>query len=403
VKAESAIVSTPVRQGFGTRFLHPAILATASTHLVVDSYANIYAPLVPLLTPRLDLSLAMVGTLAMALQLASSLSQLAFGTLADRWRPRVLLLVGPIVCVIVMSMIGLAWSPLVLALVLIVGGLGNASFHPPAAALVYRLADHRKGLAMSIHITCGSIGQSLAPMLFVPAIVALGWHWSWLVAIPGLIALTFTLRGLPPVAPVPRADRQSFRALVPYAKPLGILFAVIVLRTMTASAFALFMPVTLNRQGLTIAEGSQAVSMYLFLSSIGSFAGGPLADRFAPKRVILLSLIVAVPFLAAASFLTGWKLAMLASIGGLLLQSTLPVNVTYGQQLAPVSAATVSSLMMGFAWGTGSLMAPVVGIMADRVGLGPALFTISLAPLVAAALASTLPHTTTPREERLTS
>ena len=43
------------------------------------------------------------------------------------------------------------------------------------------------------------------------------------------------------------------------------------------------------------------------------------------------------------------------AIGGFFLQSTLPVNVMFGQALAPVSAATVSSLMMGFAWGTGGL------------------------------------------------
>lgn len=360
--------------------------------MVVDAYANMYAPLLPLLIPRLGLSLTMAGALAMALQMASSVSQLGFGTLADRWRPRVLLLAGPLVCVVVMSAVGMAGSPLVLAMVLLVGGLGNAAFHPPAAALVYRVSDHRKGLAMSVHITGGSIGQSLAPIIFVPAIVALGLHWSWLVALPGLVALAFPLRMLPPVAPVPRADRQPFRALAPYAKPLGVLFTVIVLRTMTASAFATFMPVTLTRQGLTLAEASFAVSTYLFCSSIGSFVGGPLADRFGPKRVILLSLVIAVPFLAVAPFLTGWKLAILASVGGLLLQSTLPVNVTYGQQIAPVSAATVSSLMMGFAWGTGSLMAPLVGLMADRVGLSLALLTISMAPLLAAALALMLPE-----------
>lgn len=362
--------------------------------MVVDSYATIYAPLLPLLIPRLGLSLAMAGVLAMALQIASSVSQLAFGTIADRWRPRALLLAGPLVCVIVMSVIGVAWSPLVLTMVLIVGGLGNAAFHPPAAALVYRVSDHRKGLAMSVHITGGSIGQSLAPIIFVPAIAVLGLRWSWLVALPGLVALAFTLRMLPPIAPVARADRQPFSALAPYAKPLGVLFAVIVLRTMTASAFAIFMPVTLTRQGMSLSEASVAVSVYLFCSSIGSLAGGPLADRFGPKRVILLSLLVAVPFLAVAPFLTGWKLATLAAVGGLLLQSTLPVNVTYGQQIAPVSAATVSSLMMGFAWGTGSLMAPIVGLMADRVGLSLALLTVSAIPLVAAALASTLPNPT---------
>lgn len=391
MSSDQASVETPRTTAFGALRLHPAILATASTHMVVDAYANMYTPLLPLLIPRLGLSLTMAGALAMALQMASSMSQLGFGTIADRWRPRVLLLAGPLLCVVIMSLVGVAWSPLALVIVLVAGGLGNAAFHPPAAALVYRVSDHRKGLAMSVHITGGSIGQSLAPIVFVPAIAALGLHWSWLVALPGLVALAFTLRLLPPVEPVSRGDRQPFSALLPYARPLGVLFTVIVLRTMTSSAFATFMPVTLTEQGLSLAEASFAVSAYLFCSSIGSFVGGPLADRLGPRRVILWSLIVAVPFLAAAPFLTGWKLAILAAVGGLLLQSTLPVNVTYGQQLAPVSAATVSSLMMGFAWGTGWLMAPLVGLLADHVGLTYALVAISTVPLAAAALASTLP------------
>ena len=76
--------------------LHSAIWATASTHFVVDCYGNMYAPLLPLLIPQLGLSLKTVGVLAMCFQLASSVSQLGFGTLADRWRPRVLLIGGPI-------------------------------------------------------------------------------------------------------------------------------------------------------------------------------------------------------------------------------------------------------------------------------------------------------------------
>lgn len=389
--SDSAIASAPRKTAFGALALHPAIVAAASTHFIVDGYTNIYAPLLPLLIPRLGLSLTMAGALAMALQMATSVSQLGFGALADRWRPRVLLVAGPLLSVLVMSVIGMTWSPLSLAAVLVIGGLGGAAFHPPAAALVYRVSDHRKGLAMSVHITGGSLGQSMAPIVFVPAIAALGLHWSWLVALPGLAALALTLRLMPPVAPVPHADRQPFSALKPYARPLALLFLIVVLRTMTASAFSTFMPVALTRQGMSVGQASLAVSAYLFFSSIGGFVGGPLADRFGPKRVILLSLIAAIPFLAVAPFLHGWQLAGMAGFGGLLLQSTLPVNVTYGQQLAPVSAATVSSLMMGFAWGTGALMAPVVGLMADRVGLSWALLAMTAALLVAATLAAMLP------------
>ena len=72
------------------------------------------------------------------------------------------------------------------------------------------------------------------------------------------------------------------------------------------------------------------------------------------------------------------------SIGGFLLQSTLPVNVTFGQMIAPISAATVSSLMMGFAWGTGGLSVPFVGMLADRIGIESALVVMAFMPLLAA-------------------
>ena len=70
----------------------------AATHFAVDGYSNIYAPLLPLLIPRLGLSLAAAGTLTMCFQIAASVSQLGFGHVADRWRPRVLLVAGPVVC-----------------------------------------------------------------------------------------------------------------------------------------------------------------------------------------------------------------------------------------------------------------------------------------------------------------
>ena len=165
-----------------------------------------------------------------------------------------------------------------------------------------------------------------------------------------------------------------------------------VLRTLTSAGFATFMPVLLTSQGMSIAHASLAGTCYLLVSGVGGFAGGPLADRFGPRRVILVSLISSVPFMVAASQLTGWWFTAAISIGGLLLQSTLPVNVTYAQMLAPVGAATVSSLMMGFAWGVGSVMVPVVGLLGDVLGLPTALLCISGVPLLAAALAAQLPE-----------
>ena len=180
--------------------LHPSIWKIASTHVVVDAYTNIYAPLLPLLIPRLDLSLATAGTLAMCFQMANSVSQLGFGALADRWRPQALVIAGPLLAVLALSMIGLATTPVILGAVLVLGGLGGAAFHPPAAALVYKLADQRnKATAMSAHLSGGSLGFSLAPIMFAPFVAAMGLGYSPLIMIPGLIALSWTLRQVPPI------------------------------------------------------------------------------------------------------------------------------------------------------------------------------------------------------------
>ena len=371
--------------------LHPSIWKLASTHVVVDAYTNIYAPLLPLLMPALGLSYAAAGTLAMCFQLANSVSQLGFGALADRWRPRVLVMAGPLAAVLILSLVGLATSPFMLGAILVLGGFGGAAFHPPAAALVYRMADHRKGLAMSAHLSGGSLGFSFAPVLFAPFIAAMGLPWSPLIMIPGLVALSFTLRHVPEMPLPPAHERSTLDTLRPAAVPLTLLYFTIVLRTVTSYGFMTFAPPLLTEQGFTIGEASTAVSLYLFTSGIGGFVGGPLADRFGARRVILWSLVAAVPFMAVAPRLSPFGFTALLAVGGLLLQSTLPISVTFAQTFVKGGAATVSSLMMGFAWGMGSLFVPLIGASADRFGIEQTLVVLAFVPLLAACLAWRLP------------
>jgi FSR family fosmidomycin resistance protein-like MFS transporter len=379
--------------------LHPTILLMSCAHMMVDGYGNIYAPLLPLLIPRLDLSLAAAGTLTMLYQLAASVAQVGFGHLADRWKPRVLVMAGPVLSVSILSLVGLATSPLMLGVILVVGGLGAAAFHPPAAALAHKLSGSRPGLAMSVYITGGTLGFSLGPLMFAPFAERFSLEWTPILAVPGLAVVAFFLSRVPPIE-IAHGSAGGFRTLRPYAKPLGLLYTIVVLRTMTAIAFSTFVPVMLTRRGMSVASAGATVALYLFASGVGGFFGGAAADRWGPKRVIALSLVAATPFLIAAPFLHGTAFAVMLAVGGFFLQSTLPVNVMFGQSIAPVSAATVSSLMMGFAWGTGGLSVPLAGLVADRIGIERTLVCLAFVPLLAAALTAPLPSSTRSVEPR---
>ncbi|MCK5245500.1 MFS transporter, partial [Candidatus Bipolaricaulota bacterium] len=77
-------------------------------HLLNDGFAGFLAPLLPLLIERLDLSFAMAGLLGTTLILMNSLLQPGLGHMVDRVQRPWLVIIGPLLTVIAMSLIGRA-------------------------------------------------------------------------------------------------------------------------------------------------------------------------------------------------------------------------------------------------------------------------------------------------------
>jgi MFS transporter, FSR family, fosmidomycin resistance protein len=369
----------------------PAVFALSGMHLVNDIFGNIYAPLLPIFILRLDLSLATAGVLAMALQVAGSIAQLVFGPLADRWRPRLLAVTGPVVTVVALSLAGLATSPLMLGVILVVGSLGSAAFHPTAAALIHRVGGDRRGTAMSVHVTGGAIGNGIAPTIFSAWAQYVGIAWTPLLALPGVAVLAGLRRNVPDIRPDHRIGGAGFAALRPYARPLGLLWLVVVVRTVVAIGLSVFLPVLMTTRGFSVAEAGLAVTGYLIAGSLGGLVGGPAADRLGARRVIAGSLALSAPLLAGALWLPGLAALPVLMAGGFFLGSTLPVNIAYAHAIAPVATGAVSSLMLGAAWGVGGMAVPLVGVAGDAVGIAIALQGLAILPLVGALLTLALP------------
>jgi FSR family fosmidomycin resistance protein-like MFS transporter len=368
------------------------VLALSATHGVNDVFMNIYAPLLPMFILRMDLSLTAAGVIAAAIQIAGSFAQLVFGPLADRWRPRMLAVIGPLLAVGVTSLAGLATTPLMLGTILVIGCLGSAAFHPTAAAMVNRIGGARRGTAMSLHVTGGAMGNAIAPMLFAPYVAAFGLSRTPWLALPALVLLYGIMRGVPDVRLSRRGAPVGFGALRPYAMPLALLWSAVVVRTMVAIGYSTFLPVLMTRRGMSISEAGFAVGAYLVSGSIGGLAGGPFADRFGPRRVIAWTLAASVPLLLAALVVPGVPGLLLLAAGGFFLGSTLPVNIAYAHAIAPVATGAVSSLMLGVAWGVGGLAVPLVGMIGDAVGLQSALLMLGVLPALAALLTLRLPE-----------
>jgi FSR family fosmidomycin resistance protein-like MFS transporter len=364
-------------------------------HLLNDGFSSFFAPLLPLLIDRLDLSLTLAGLLGTIRIVTNSLLQPGLGHIVDRAQRPGLVIVGPLLTVIAMSLIGRAGSLPALLVIMLVAGIGTAFFHPAAASLVAAEGGRRRGLLMAFFSSGGTLGGAVAPLAIIGFVEA--WSLSatpWLALVGFAILAGFAIplwRGLPPNS---RASRPKSGSN-PLPGRLVLLWFVIVLASTCSTAFSSFLAVLVVDRGGSTFIGAAAISVYLFAGAAAGFLAGNLSDRLGRKRIIVASQLVATPFLLL--FLFGPKSLLLPAIAlaGVFGLSSTPVGVVAAQECVPGRTGLVSGLVMGLAWGVGGVALTPIGWLADTYGLVRVMGVVALLPLAAAALMLFFPRRTT--------
>ena len=327
---------------------------------------------------------------------SSSVMQPVYGLLSDRLHTRAFTVLAPAVAGIFISALGLAPNYTAILLLVALGGAGIASFHPQGSALAVGGAGVRAARAMAIFVSAGTLGMALGPSYFTAVVTRTGFENAAWAAVPGVLVTTALIWFLPraPVRSTFRVDGGlNWGELYTVRKPLLVLYFLVFIRSIVQITYAQLLPLYLHRErGFSLQKASLLLSIYLACGAIGGFAGGHLADRFGGRRIIMISMLGSVPFLAMFFAASGVLSALGLALAGLVLLFTVPVNVVMAQKLVPRQAGTVSALMMGFSWGmAGMVFIPLTGWAADRVGLHAALASLAAFPLLGFALAMLLP------------
>ena len=358
-------------------------------HSMVDLYSSIIATLQPLLIERYALSLTQVGIIGGVFLFSSAVTQLFFGMLSDRVHSRMFAVLSPGIAGVILSSLLFASGFPMLLLLAFLGGLAVAAFHPFSTKEASVAGGQRRGLAVAIFVSCGTLGLSAGPAFFSTVIEWAGADSLGLAAIPALVVSVILFWKLPPPSSAGGKRRGvDFALLKHYWKPLTFHYVFVVLRSIVQVGLVQFLTVYLyTDRGFTFRETSLALTVCLFSAAAGSFLGGGLADRIGGPKVMVVSMAGATPFLALFVATTGWVSLVSLFIGGTFLLLTIPVIVVMAQELIPSQAATVSGLMMGFAWGVaGMIFVPLIGWTADRVGLEPVFWVLACLPLLGLAL-----------------
>ena len=363
-------------------------------HLFIDLYASALSTFQPVLGEKYGLNLTQAGILGGLLVFSSSVMQPAYGVLSDRFQTRMFSALAPAMAGLFISSLGLAPSYGWMIAMVMLSGVGVASFHPQATARATLGLPGNRGRWMAIFISSGTLGLAIGPTYFSTFLTHLGLSRTWWAAIPGVAMTVLLLSGPDSTPPAHARHKFDLAPLKAVWKPLTVLYFLVVIRSIVQVVYTQFLPLYLHRErGFSLTSASLTLTLYLACGAIGGFAGGNLADRFGGRRVIMISMAGCVPFIALFFLGTGpWSLLGLA-ISGLMLLFTLPVNVVMAQELAPSQSGTVSALMMGFAWGmAGLIFIPLTGWAADHFTLRYSLAALGLFPVIGFVLSCKLPR-----------
>ncbi len=375
-----------------------ALLILGFGHFVNDLHTSTLYPLLPLIARRLNLSEAEIFWLAPILNVTSSLMQPVYGFLADRYTRRAFAIAGPAIAGSFISLIGVATSYKMLLLFLILGGIGNGAFHPQGAALASRVTEHRRRLALSLFSSSGTLGFALGPLIITAIVAATDLTRTYLLMPLGWTAALLLFRYSPkenPQDPSP-SERGALTNLLATLRevwrPMLSLYVITVSRSALYVTINSYMPFILTQRGYSLRETGGALTAYLLAGACGSFFGGAFAERFG-GRWLTLGTGILVPVFLTVAVLTQGSVSVAALIaGGFALMSVFPVNVATAQELAPGETSTVSALMMGFAWGIGSMSPALLEPLTRTLGFESVLALMTVLPFATSLLALGIPE-----------
>ena len=118
-----------------------------------------------------------------------------------------------------MASIGLVHTYPMLLLLVMISGIGIASYHPEAYKTAYLATGENKATGISLFSVGGNIGLGLGPLAVVLCLATWGPRGLLLLWIPGLVVGTVFIRSLPwlsQVRPEP-TEAQAAAPAIPHA------------------------------------------------------------------------------------------------------------------------------------------------------------------------------------------
>ena len=272
-------------------------------HMVNDWCPGALWILLPAIGLTFDLEPSQIGFLVAIHAVGSGFAYLPAGILSDRMKKQGRLLLVTFWWVgigyISASQATGFWS---LALLLAVGGMGDAVWHPVATGILTRQMPERRGQALGFHAIGGTLAMVLSPLAAGFLLAIFDWRAVLMISagpalLMGFIFLWYAQR-VPPTTTnkLSWQDLKNMRKLWTSSSGLALI-ATISTYNMAVMALTTITPLFLHQSGNFSPEKAGAVfAAAMLIGAIGQPIVGQISDRFGRRSIFICGSILGAIF-----------------------------------------------------------------------------------------------------------
>ncbi|WP_105415182.1 MFS transporter [Neorhizobium sp. T25_27] len=356
----------------------PIILAVSFCHMLNDIMQSMIAAIYPMLKTDYALDFWQIGILTLAFQCTASLLQPVIGIITDKKPFPYSLPVGMGSTFIGLFMLAAAQSYVMLVVAASLIGIGSAVFHPESSRVARLASGGRYGFAQSVFQVGGNFGQSIGPLLAAFIIVPNGQGsvaWFSGIALLGIVILSWVARWYKAHMLANKGRKRVLNAHNLSRRTVTVALVVLALLTFSKNAYmasigSYYTFFVIERFQVTVQQSQIMLFIFLGAVALGTVIGGPIGDRFGSKVVIWFSILGVLPFTLAMPFANLPVTIALSGIIGFIMASSFPAIVVMAQELVPGRVGMIAGIFFGIAFGIGGIAAAVLGVFADRYGIG---------------------------------
>lgn len=375
---EAPTVSPELRKG-RNRLAVTVVVGHAVKHIYNSGLQTILLPEIKI---GLDLSATELGSLAFSRRAAGWVTTIGAGYVGDRFANRAALMLGVAFALMGASYFfaGSAPNYWIMLIAMLAVGIGPSLYHPPAIGALSRRFPDKRGFAISLHGTGGSVGEVLGPLVVAGALSVLVWQdvlrLSMFPALIGAVLIWGMMRSIPGDVPGSSSTRAYLASVVKLLRKRALLVLVVItaLRSMGQSATVIFLPVYLREDlGFSVAR----VAIYLSMAQVMGIAVQPglgfLSDRYGRKAVLIPTMLALGLLIISLRFAAPGAQLVLAVLGvGAFLYSLHVIFIAAAMDVAEGEVQSTVVAVIYSANFLGTVSPLLAGIIADAHGVSNA-------------------------------